>query len=685
MRFERTSPRHWLFMAAGIAALATASMVYHRTQPIGNPAAARDLGRIQPVAFQVAAPDPLDGGVAWLNTGGPIRLRELKGKIVILDFWTYCCINCHHILPTLAKLEEKYKNELVVIGVHTPKFTAEQDTENLRSKVREYNIKHPVVNDANQLIWNNLDVSSWPTLMVFGPGGEPIARQSGEVSFAVLDEFVGKLVAKYKGELNETPIKFFPENEKPDKAPLHFPGKVLADAASKRLFIADTGHNRIVMTDLAGKNALAIGNGTSGMTDGDYAKAEFNRPQGMALLGETLYVADTENHAIRAIDLKAEKVTTVAGTGHQAQEIARERFVGSAKSTALSSPWDLAHAPDRRVLYVAMAGTHQLWRFDTEAGKIGPWAGTGKEDIVDAGIGSAAFAQPSGLATDGAHLFVADSEGSAVRSINVGQSGSHVNTIVGTHDLPQGQSLFAFDDVDGKGHFARLQHCLGVAYGDGKLFIADTYNNKIKVYDPKTQSVKTLAGTGQPGEFYQPGGLSVADTSLYVADTNNLRIRVIDLGSDKVSTLEIEGLNAPSPPVRKPGFPNATTFTSEKVEVAPGESLTLSLNLPLPEGFKPNAEGSMPVVVETPDHPGLIDAAKFPESGVKIDPPAKEFQVTVPLARPSAVGDRFDLKVSVLALMCSDVSKICTLKSFIWNVPVTVTKDGPSKLVVEGK
>ena len=208
--------------------------------------------------------DPLDGGADWINTGGPIRLKELRGKIVLLDFWTFCCINCHHVLPDLAKLEEKYKGQLVVIGVHSPKFIAERDTRNVREKVREYGIKHPVINDSEQVIWNRFGVQSWPTLLVIDPDGKPVGSVSGEGHFAVLDQEITKLIEQFRGMgLNETPLKFFPENEKPDDTPLLFPGKVLADAKGDRLFIADTGHNRIVMTTLNGKRPVLIGSGST--------------------------------------------------------------------------------------------------------------------------------------------------------------------------------------------------------------------------------------------------------------------------------------------------------------------------------------------------------------------------------------------------------------------------------------
>src|SRR5262245_39332382 len=321
-----------LVLASSMAAIAAGALA----GPLG--AGGKGTVRVEPTAFAQVPPLSFEGGTAWINSG-PLTPMDLKGKIVLLDFWTFCCINCHHVLPDLAKLEEKYKNELVVIGVHSPKFFAEADTENIRKKVHEYQIKHPVVNDKEQVIWNRFGVSSWPTLVLFDVDGTPLGGLSGEGHYAELDKYIGMMVARHKarGDLNTTPLHFEAESEKPDTSPLSFPGKVVADAKGKRLFIADTGHNRIVQAGLDGSKPIAIGNGVAGLADGTYAKAQFNRPQGMCLVDEVLYVADTENHALRAIDLKAKKVTTLAGTGQQAQR----RVGGAGKTTNLSSPWDV--------------------------------------------------------------------------------------------------------------------------------------------------------------------------------------------------------------------------------------------------------------------------------------------------------------------------------------------------------
>ncbi len=506
----------------------------------------------------------LDGGVAWLNTAAPLTLKQLRGKVVILDFWTLCCINCIHILPDLHKLEQRFRNELVVIGVHSPKFDNEKDTLSIRKAVLRYQIEHPVVNDAERKLWERFEVDAWPTFVVIDPEGNLVGYTSGEGNYELLETVVSRVIdeAKRKKTLNETPIRFdlARNREGGDTTPLYFPGKVVADAAGSRLLIADSTHHRIVVTDLAG-NAIAVaGTGQPGLKDGPFATAQFDDPQGLAVQGDTVFVADRKNHVIRALDLKAKTVTTVAGTGKQAADPTERRLEHPAPATAtnLNSPWDVLLVADR--LYIAMAGHHQIWVMDLTKHEVSPYAGSGRENIGDGPLGFAMFAQPSGLATDGKSLFVADSEISALREVPLGGKGE-VKTLVG-------RGLFVFGDKDGPGRIddpleretkeARLQHSLGVAYAEGKLYIADTYNNKLRVYDPAKKELTTfLGGTEGAGWFMaplfsEPAGISYASGKLYVADTNAHRIRVVDLRTREVSTLRLKGVVPPAPPPAAP-------------------------------------------------------------------------------------------------------------------------------------
>jgi thiol-disulfide isomerase/thioredoxin len=499
---------------------------------------------------RIRAPE-LDGGVAWLNTAGPIRIRDLKGKVVVLDFWTFCCINCIHTLPDLAKIEKKYAKEVVVIGVHSAKFENEKVTENIRKAILRYEISHPVVNDAQMKIWRTYEVNSWPTLYVIDPEGYLVGRGAGEGLYEGLDRLIAKVIEVHKAKktLDEKPRRFELARftEKGD-SPLFFPGKVLADAASKRLFIADSTHHRIVITDLEGKKIAIAGDGEPGWKDGAFDSAQFNDPQGMALKGDTLYIADRKNHLVRALNLKDRRVSTVAGTGSQSEN---RRFGGEALKTALNSPWDLHLRGDS--LYIALAGHHQIWTLDLLNKELEPYAGNGAERIVDGDLRRASFAQPSGLASDGKLLYVADSEGSVLRSVGLDGKGE-VQTFIGPECK---ENLFMGADVDGMGEEVRLQHPLGVTFHDGKLYVADTYNSKIKIVDPAKRSCTTLLG-GEPDGwlagpvFYEPGGLSAANGKLYVADTNAHRIRVVDLKTRTVSTLKLQGIEAPKPKTPAP-------------------------------------------------------------------------------------------------------------------------------------
>jgi hypothetical protein len=443
-----------------------------------------------------------------------------------------------HIFPQLRKLEHKYANELAVIGVHSAKFPNEKDKENLYKAVQRYELHHPVVNDSDFQVWRQYACRAWPTLMFVDPEGKVIGKHEGEISYDSLDRLLGEMVAEFdaQGLLQRAALDFAISQE--SDTTLSFPGKVLADGPGDRLFIADSNHNRILVTSLEGVVKHIIGSGNVGLDDGGFSLATFNHPQGMTLAGEILYVADTENHALRKVDLPGKKVETIAGNGNQGH---RRDGRGPGLSTELNSPWDLVSHDN--VLYIAMAGAHQLWSMSLADGQIGPYAGSGQESITDGPLATATLAQPSGITTDGTRLYFVDSETSSVRSADLAPDG-RVRTIVGL-------DLFIFGDVDGSEHHVRLQHPIGITYWGGALYIADTYNHKIKQILPVTRSALTLLGTGQAGyedgpgkqaRFSEPSGLSFGNGRLYIADTNNHLVRVADLEADKVWTLEISGV-----------------------------------------------------------------------------------------------------------------------------------------------
>ena len=334
----------------------------------------------------------LVGGVAWINTGKPLTLKELKGKIVILDFWTLCCINCMHIMKELTELEEKYPNQVVVIGVHSPKFENEKNNETLRKAVLRYELKHPVVNDADKKIWNAYNAQWWPTIAIIDPNGNVVSGSAGEpnVDFKGIVKVVDGLIAKHRKDktLDETPLRFDTAKfrDGPD-TPLYFPGKVVADGKGKRLLIADSTHHRIVVTDLDGKKIAIAGIGTPGNKDGAFDKAQFDDPQGMAIDGDTVYVADRKNNCIRVLDLKAQTVSTLAGTTRTFH------LKGTTRAMKLT-PWDVWL--DGQRLYVAMSGSHQIWLYDLKAKRFGPFAGSTDENLLDGPLAVASSPSPAG-------------------------------------------------------------------------------------------------------------------------------------------------------------------------------------------------------------------------------------------------------------------------------------------------
>jgi thiol-disulfide isomerase/thioredoxin len=523
---------------------------------VGMPVGADAQSPDAPFAQRLKVP-PLPDGLTWINTPGPMELSDLRGKFVLLDFWTLGCINCMHIIPELHKLEAAYANELVVVGVHSAKFEAEKKTESITEAVRRYRIEHPVINDADSAVWRRFEVRVWPTVVLIDPEGFAVWAKRGEITFEEVDAVLKKAVPFYRRQklIDPQPVQL--QLASRDRAtPLRFPGKVLADEAGSRLFIADSNHNRIVVADLDGALQYVVGSGRIGSADGDFATAEFNQPQGMALVGQTLYVADTTNHLLRLVDLQQRRVSTIAGTGKQNRDVPPFGKTVRPATQALASPWALwAHKDD---LYIAMAGPHQIWRMKLDATGIGIYAGNGREDIVDGPLvpktpyqmGFSSFAQPSGLASDGEWLYVADSEGSSIRAVPLAPR-QKVRTLVGTAHLPSSR-LFTYGDVDGLPPDVRLQHPLGIVFYEGRLYVADTYNHKIKTIDVVTGATGTLSGTGKPGngdepaEFNEPGGLSAANGKLYVADTNNHAVRTIDLRQDgRAATLPITGLTPP--------------------------------------------------------------------------------------------------------------------------------------------
>lgn len=423
-------------------------------------------------------------------------------------------------MPQVRRLQAHFGEALQVIGIHTPKFPNEKKQESLSAAVARLGIEYPVANDAQGLIWRSYGVRAWPTSILIDPQGYVLGRHEGEFTFSAMASVIERVCDARPNGMQST--ERAQELDAREAHALRFPGKVLFVAGE--LFVSDSGHHRILHLDRSGRIIRVFGSAQQGLQDGPPETARFSNPQGLAVADGLLYVADTDNHALRAIDLKSGVVRTLAGDGIQ--------------SDLWSSPWDLV--VDRQSLLVAMAGRHTIVSWSAQSGSR-LVAGSGHEGLRDGAAKSAQFAQPSGLALapDGT-LYVADSETSAVRAIDPQRN--HVSTLVG-------EGLFEFGDRDGQGREVRLQHPLGVAFAANHLYVADTYNHKIKCLDPNTARCWTIAGGvrfaehGSPAaddsDLFEPSGLCTAPEGLYVADTNHHRLCLLDFRDYRLRTLQL--------------------------------------------------------------------------------------------------------------------------------------------------
>jgi thiol-disulfide isomerase/thioredoxin len=480
----------------------------------------------------MAAPD-FPPGLEWLNIDRPLSVRDLSGRIVLLSFVTFTCANCMRLAPEIRQLKETYPN-LVIIEVHSPGF--ESVAGNFREAVRRAGADHPVAIDRDRLLWQAFGVRDWPTFVLIDPGGNVVGKTAGEGLYGRLHPRIDHMTTEFeqRGLLEKGRLQSGTAPETAREGSLYRPGKVAADNAGIRLFISDSGHHRIIVTDVSGKIVETIGSGAAGSTDGPFDEAAFYQPQGLVFDEEEgiLYVADAANHMIRMVSWSDRKVETIAGTGLAAPSAG---VAGPGTEVALNTPWDLELLGG--YLYIAMAGANQVWRMDLATHEIEPYTGSGREALVDGPLEKAAFAGPTGIVTDGEALYVVDSGASAIRRIKRGMVETRI-----------GHSPEDFGDLDTIARMARIHHPMGIAYRQGSLYIADTHNHKIKQFDPETDWVLTPVGSGDRGardglsgdaRLNEPNGLVNFAGLWYIADTGNDAVRVYDPARHVVSTLNL--------------------------------------------------------------------------------------------------------------------------------------------------
>ncbi|WP_411134633.1 NHL domain-containing thioredoxin family protein [Streptomyces sp. C10] len=587
---------------------------------------------------RVRAPE-LTGKGGWLNTGNKdLTLSDLRGRIVVLDFWTFCCVNCLHVLDELRELEERHRDTVVIIGVHSPKFVHEAEHQAVVDAVERYGVEHPVLDDPELATWKQYAVRAWPTLVVIDPEGYVVAQHAGEGHAHAIEKLVEELEAEHaaKGTLRRGDGPYVPPE--PVATDLRFPGKAVRLPGGSFL-VSDTTRHQLVELAADGEQVLRrIGTGERGLT-----ADSFNEPQGLALLPDgRVAVADTVNHAIRVFDPASGTLETVAGTGKQWWQ--GSPASGPAREVDLSSPWDLAWWQDR--LWIAMAGVHQLWTYDPAAGTVGVAAGTTNEGLVDGPAAEAWFAQPSGLAAAGDRLWVADSETSAVRWVEPADTGDGyvVRTAVGT-------GLFDFGHRDGAADQALLQHPLGVtALPDGSVAVADTYNHALRRFDPASGEVTTLAK-----DLREPSDAVLVDGDIVVVESARHRLTRLRLPEEAIRVESV-----------------AHRTQRAATEVAPG-ALRLEVVFQAPAGQK----------LDTRYGPStrLLVSATPPE--LLADGAGAGTDLTRDLVLADGVTEGV-LHVSAMAASCDDAPDIeypaCHVHQQDWGVPVEVAEGGVARL-----
>ena len=470
---------------------------------------------------RVAAP-ALPPALEWINTDLPPTLDALRGRVVLINFWTYDCVNCINLLPDLRYFENKYHDGISVIGVHAPKYDYQRQSASVLKAVNRHHIRHPVASDPGFLAWQTYGVKSWPTLAVIDAQGQLAALLPGEGRRQEADALIGHLL----DEAAASDVRVYESGVhtvRPEpRMPLRFPGKVLATDSS--LWIADSGHNRILECNHEGRILRQFGSGNPGYWDGRSQDSGFSDPQGITIVKDMVYVADTGNHAIRRIRLLNGDVETVVGTGVLGHDLPHE-YIEPTK-VAMSAPSDVAALGDN--LYIAVAGQNQIWQLDLNRNKLVALAGSGQLDIADGSGMAASFAQPSSLSLIGQQLVVADAAASAIRLVRL--LDNRVSTLIGA-------GLYDFGDIAGKRETARLQHPLAVcADARGLVFVADSYNGKIKALNLRSGELRAL---NLPYRFNEPAGLSLAAGALWIANTNAHEIVRVDLGSGQIKRLTI--------------------------------------------------------------------------------------------------------------------------------------------------
>lgn len=523
----------------------------------------------------------------WLNVSRPLKISDLEDRIILLDFWSYACISCLDALPELVDMQKEFGSKLVIIGVHSAKFENEKENSTVRKAVLKHDISYPVVNDSDLKIWKSFKVKLWPTYVLINPHGSVVKTFRGETDLGKVKGEVKKLISKYKYEIERDPLPILLEKYSVIGNVLDFPTK-LEYAASLNykgrtlpaIFIANTGQNNIVASTLSGDMIVKIGSGKVGFSDGSFDVAAFSAPRGLLFDNNKLYVADTGNHALRVIDFKEMKVSTLIGSGAKGEVM--EKDFNEARKTNLASPNDLEFFPDKNTIVISNAGTNQILSYNLKRQTVSVLAGNGVEGDQDGKYPESSLAQTSDMSAFGHKLYFVDALSSSLRVID--ESGN-VKTLIGN------KSKFGHENGDRSR--ALMQHPMGLNVDDTGAYISDSFNHTIRKYDFGSAQIRDLVGAkrgdeiGAKTRFDEPDGIITVLDRFYIADTNNNRILIVSRGSLNSELLDV------MPPLKLPkeGFleylPNLEKI--EEAQVKAGAEILIKIDLKA--GWKINESG----------------------------------------------------------------------------------------------
>jgi len=462
-------------------------------------------------------------GLEWFNVDKPVVLAEQTGRVVLIYFGTWSSGHCPGSLSDLQYLNLKYRDELTVIGVNSPRFRCEMSSTHIQKIINKFHVTYPVLHDPALKLSKTYGIQDTPVFVLIDCDGCILGAMSGEGKVSQLEQVIKHQTGKQKDIHISGPSPVKPRLLPEPAGILSFPGRIIV--SDSKIYIADSGHNRILVASSTGCVQRQYGSDAPGFIDGNGDAAAFNNPQGMALDDEYLYVADEGNHAIRRINLRTDDIDTIAGNGIPGQRT----FSTSAdpKSVSLNSPCDLVL--ENGMLYIAMGGWHQIWRLSLVRNSIEIFSGSGQKGLVDGPSGAAAFAQPAGLTVLGGNLFTVDAASSAVRRVNI---------FTGAVDTLVGEGLFMYGENDGIGLSARLQYPLDIQADPchRMLWVADTYNNKIRRIGVDSKFVSSMPLDLRLDE---PAGLAFHNNTLYIANTNAHEILYFNPDDGIAETLNV--------------------------------------------------------------------------------------------------------------------------------------------------